>query len=526
MALAFMKKKRANAPDKQIASIRQNSQAWHLATQDIETLERLRDGLTEALKTVEDNLKQASQTFTQFIESGQPLPAEQAQEEIDYWGAKWESLYQQQKALNERLQERYLFRNLSTFLGSEQRARFLEIAVLCLIVIVVGLIMADLFLPLPPQTLATIRTLDLSISILLIIEFFLRLSLADSKSWFWRRYWIDLAASIPFQELLRFGRLARLARFARLIRLLRFVRVILFIFRGADKLFATFNLILLKRSLMVTLALLIVGAISISAFEGGNDSAMQSLSQGLWWSFATVVTGGYADIHDPESVPGRIVTVGLVLLGLTVTGIFTASLTSVLVDDDSSQLERNQRSMDAKLNDVQQRLELMASATNEGLVALETVSQALSNQTSSKQLAAILADTLIHDFSAVQVRLYLLNSATADSAKPELTLHYEAGELTLDSVDQAQPYNNALSVQTVARLSEHASLAEVDLEPETELGPTPDYVTMVCPLVAALRIIGTVQIVLPSESARYYLYNRVPMTLAHQAALAFHALDC
>jgi len=56
----------------------------------------------------------------------------------------------------------------------------------------------------------------------------------------------------------------------------------------------------------------------------------------LWWSFTTLVTGGYADIHNPETASGKILTVFLVITGMVLVGVFTATLTSILVSDEES----------------------------------------------------------------------------------------------------------------------------------------------------------------------------------------------
>jgi hypothetical protein len=45
------------------------------------------------------------------------------------------------------------------------------------------------------------------------------------------------------------------------------------------------------------------------------------------------------------------------------------------------------------------------------------------------------------------------------------------------------------------------------------------------PLVAGGGVLGALHVVLPDDLARYYLYNRVPMTMAHHAAVAFYAAD-
>ena len=49
-----------------------------------------------------------------------------------------------------------------------------------------------------------------------------------------------------------------------------------------------------------------------------------------------MVTGGFADIHNPTSVVGKVLTVMLVIGGMVLVGVFTATLTSVLVRDDDT----------------------------------------------------------------------------------------------------------------------------------------------------------------------------------------------
>jgi peptidoglycan hydrolase CwlO-like protein len=92
----------------------------------------------------------------------------------------------------------------------------------------------------------------------------------------------------------------------------------------------------------------------------------------LWWSFTTLVTGGYADIHDPETGLGKILTVLLVLTGMILVGVFTATLTSVLVsDDDSLKIEEieEQTELITGINDnvkrVDDRLNKLESAIHE-----------------------------------------------------------------------------------------------------------------------------------------------------------------
>jgi hypothetical protein len=82
-----------------------------------------------------------------------------------------------------------------------------------------------------------------------------------------------------------------------------------------------------------------------------------------------------------------------------------------------------------------------------------------------------------------------------------------------------------LTGRTVAKLLREPSLAGFDIEPESELCVSVKGIALACPLVASQQVLGALHIVLPANLARYYLYNRVPMTLAHHAAVALYAAN-
>ena len=77
----------------------------------------------------------------------------------------------------------------------------------------------------------------------------------------------------------------------------------------------------------------------------------------LWWSFTTLVTGGYADIHDPQTGLGKILTVFLVITGMVLVGVFTATLTSVMVkNDDASQTIQELEDQTDLINDMKDNI--------------------------------------------------------------------------------------------------------------------------------------------------------------------------
>ena len=508
-----------------VEEIRRRSQNWRLMDCDEETLERMRHTLIEEIEALEEKLAEADHQFLIYVESGRPLDVQHSLYEIDRLSAEWEALNQHLQDVDEALLERHLRVRLSRFLGGRQRLYVLDFAVFFCIIFVVALTFMEFLLNLPDHVITWIVTVDTAICLFLIADFFLRLSLSEDRRWYFRRYWIDLVASIPFYEALRFGRLVRLVRFvrfARLFRLLRLgraLRAFSYSFRGLSKLAKTFELNLLKRSIAIALALLIFGAISIGILEGGYEASLRGLGESLWWSFTTVVTGGFADLYNPNTTFGRFVTVGLVLLGLTVTGIFTASLTSVLVVDDSTRIQQNQRELELRLRDLEQKLDLLSGETNQGLIALETVAQELSNQTSRAGVSRVLSETMVRDFEGLQASVHLL-----DDDRSQLVRVAQEG-LEAVAPPEVIALGEGLTGRVVAELLQEEDVAALDLEPETTLSAQAQGLAMVCPLVAGGRVLGALHVVLPDSLARYYLYNRAPMTLAHHAAMALYAAE-
>ena len=506
--------------EEQVEEIGRRAQQWRLMDCSRTTLQRMRAAVDSEMAHLEEQLAEYDERFAQYVELGNPSGTEHTREAINRLSSEWERLRKRVKEIDNVLQERHLRDRLIAFLGSERRLNYLDGAVLLSIIVVVALTLVELLVPgLPLSVVEAITAVDTAICFFLLADFFTRLALSDDRGWYFRRYWIDLVSSIPYYAILRFGRLVRIARFVRLLRLLRLtraVRLLLFIFRGLDKLVKTFELNLLKRSVLIALALLIFGALAISALEGPEQQSMQDLGESLWWSFSTVVTGGFADLYNPATSTGRVVTVGMILLGLTVTGIFTASLTSVLVEDESSRLEQNQHRFEQRLHSVNHKLDLLTGETNQAMVALESVAQAISNQPSPQALADLLTRSLTTDFNSLQASVHLL-----DRDRSELVRLAHAG---LDQLAPAEriPLGEGFVGNAAAELTAQ-DMTQVDLEPQTQLCLEVQGMALICPMAAGQEFLGLVHLVLPNNLASDYLYTRVPMTLAHHVAVAFYA---
>ena len=85
-----------------------------------------------------------------------------------------------------------------------------------------------------------------------------------------------------------------------------------------------------------------------------NAVGIETIAHGMWWSFSTVVTGGFADLYNPLSLAGQILTGLLVLSGMILVGVFTATLTTLYMGDDNSEMEKNQQKLSKQLAELQQ----------------------------------------------------------------------------------------------------------------------------------------------------------------------------
>lgn len=82
------------------------------------------------------------------------------------------------------------------------------------------------------------------------------------------------------------------------------------------------------------------------------DPRVTSLSDGLWLAFTTAATVGYGDLV-PSTPASRVFSVLVVLLGLAVLSLATASLAAIFVEED---VEAEERHIERELMDELQQL--------------------------------------------------------------------------------------------------------------------------------------------------------------------------
>ncbi|MEU1973316.1 ion channel [Microbacterium sp. NPDC019599] len=116
-------------------------------------------------------------------------------------------------------------------------------------------------------------------------------------------------------------------------------------------------------SLLVFVAALAV----LDAERDAPGSTITTFGDALWWAFVTITTVGYGDV-SPVTAAGRAIAVGLMIGGIALLGVVTATLASWIVERveqhdeerDAAQV-RHIRTLEAKLDRMQETLDKLAA---------------------------------------------------------------------------------------------------------------------------------------------------------------------
>ncbi|HWN67739.1 MAG TPA: ion transporter [Haliangium sp.] len=172
---------------------------------------------------------------------------------------------------------------------------------------------AEMLLPVPREISRLVFFIDFAICVILLIDFAVRFSAAESKLRFLKWGWIDLVSSIPMFETLRWGRLFRIIRVIRLVVAFHSVRL----FIGA--LFGNRRQAGLVTLLVLTIVVVSFASAGILLVETSPDSNIRTAEDALWWAMTTITTVGYGD-RFPVTNAGRIIASLMMLCGIGLFG--------------------------------------------------------------------------------------------------------------------------------------------------------------------------------------------------------------
>jgi voltage-gated potassium channel len=171
------------------------------------------------------------------------------------------------------------------------------------------------------------------------VDYVVRLYLAPQRWRFVRSHPVDLLiVVVPF---------LRPLRLARLLRLLRLGSVAGVAQKRVTSLHARVS------TYIVTTAAIVVLVAAFLMYDAEKDAPngnIHSFTDALWWAATTVTTVGYGDRY-PTTGEGRLIAVGLMVVGIALLGVITATIAAWFVGR-LRQVESVEERTEATLTDV------------------------------------------------------------------------------------------------------------------------------------------------------------------------------
>ena len=111
---------------------------------------------------------------------------------------------------------------------------------------------------------------------------------------------------------MRSGRAVRLfplLRILRVLRILKLIKLVSFFWQGMDSLSEILDVKLMKKTIIYSIGLPIVGAFAINHIEfSSSTNKVGNYKKSLWWSFNAIVTGDFTDVYNPTTSEGMVFT--------------------------------------------------------------------------------------------------------------------------------------------------------------------------------------------------------------------------
>lgn len=137
-------------------------------------------------------------------------------------------------------------------------------------------------------------------------------------------------------------------------RLLRLVIVIALLTHVGGRLRKMLSRNELGPTMLATLIVILLAGLMMAAL----DPAIDNPSDGLWWAWVTISTVGYGDIV-PTSPVGRALASIVILFGIGLFAMLTASFTAFFIREDEEKIISAEQAGHRRLTDIERRLETL-----------------------------------------------------------------------------------------------------------------------------------------------------------------------
>lgn len=140
---------------------------------------------------------------------------------------------------------------------------------------------------------------------------------------------IDLLVVVSFAAIhsnLLFLRGLRVLRILQVLKVLRYSEFLLTFLRSFRYYRSEFRILIVS----FTIAWVMSG-LGGYLLEHGKSSAFETLGDAMWWAFVSMTTVGYGDMV-PVTAGGKILAIGVVVLGLAGIAVLTSIITKIFID--------------------------------------------------------------------------------------------------------------------------------------------------------------------------------------------------
>ncbi len=206
-----------------------------------------------------------------------------------------------------------------------------DILMVFLAIVSVALLFLEVVTNLSASQQKLLTYIDLLIAFTFLAEFFYSLYKAPNRRHFFRKYWWELLAAIPFTT--PTTQALRVINIVRLLPLIQSLRIVRLIVRFRIILFAS-NKFTRQTALIYVMLLLgiviISGALIFYHYEAGVNPRIHSIWDSFYWATITTATVGYGDIY-PVTTGGRFVAIALIFSGIGTLGAFITIMESYII---------------------------------------------------------------------------------------------------------------------------------------------------------------------------------------------------
>ncbi|CAH0532487.1 hypothetical protein VST7929_00317 [Vibrio stylophorae] len=272
--------------------------------------------------------------------------------------------------------------------------RPLSLLTLILSFISLGIVTTILFLNIEHEAYPLLLALDTFICGIFLFQWAVDFSRAPHKGQYVKHHWIDLMASLPIIEPLRF---ARVFQIFRVIRILRAGRDLLTSIQSHRR-----ETTLASILLLLTIQLTVGSTFVLMAERGVEGANITGPIDALWWAIVTVSTVGYGDYY-PVSLAGKVIAVVVIVGGVGIFGMISGLISATINAEDDSEQRQAIEAFHQQQAEILATSKAIAAQQQALLARLEHLENQMSEQFESTQRAASTEQPLT------------VNAVTADS---------------------------------------------------------------------------------------------------------------